>query len=92
MDIQKLEALVLFLTREVGRLHATNAALLQVIQEVRIALPQLDGVDAAQIQVDAWQEWFEFLEKIDPGLAARLDDRHPRAFDTQASEDDRFPV
>jgi hypothetical protein len=91
MKPESVLGLTLWLAREVGRLHGVVASLQAVMEEARILEPRLDKVDAAQIQVDSWQEFYEHLEKLDPEIAAHLDNRPPRAFDVEADPNDQFP-
>jgi hypothetical protein len=88
MTPEKLFALTLWLAREVARLHAANAALQAVVEELRILDPRLSVVNAAQIQVDAWQQFYEHLEDFDPEIAALLDTRSARARDVDADPAD----
>lgn len=81
MTPSDLAKLTLFLAREVARLHGECAALRAVIQELRIIDPRLDAVGAAQVQIDALQQFYECLEKLNPELA----------FDTRADPDLPFP-
>ena len=67
-------SLTLWLAREVGRLHAANAALVAVMEELRVVDSRLDTIKASQIQRDAWQTFYEKLEELNPGVAARLDE------------------
>ena len=48
-------------------------------------------VDAAQIQIDALQEFYEHLEKLNPEIAALIDNRSARAFDVDGNPNEPFP-
>lgn len=80
MDPNQLHALTLWLAREVARLHAVNASLFAVVEELRIIEPRLDSIDASSIQKEAWHQFFAKIEDWNPGLAALLDNREPEAF------------
>ncbi|MEP4077925.1 hypothetical protein [Haloferula sp.] len=91
MDQNDLAVLTLWLTREVARLHGQVAALQEVVEELRIVDERLSGIDAAQIQIDSLQQFYEHLEQMNPEIAAMIDNRSMRAFDVDASPDDKFP-
>ena len=79
MTNDKIITLLLWLTREVARLHATNASLQTVVEELRVLDSRLDDINAAQVQVDAWQEFYERIEDISPEIAALIDTRSEQA-------------
>lgn len=91
MKLDENMTLTLWLTREVARLHGLCAAFRAVVEELRVVDSRLDAIDAAQIQIDAWQEFYELLEKMNPRVAAMIDNRPPRAFDKNADPDSKFP-
>jgi len=92
MKQDDIMCLTLWLTREVAKLHAKCVAYQAVVEELRIIDPRLDKINAAQIEVDAHQKFYEVLEKINPEIAAMIDSRTPREVDVKASPDDEFPV
>ena len=75
MTQQKMNMLVLFLTREVAALHGKLDAISDVVEELRIIDPRLDRVQAHDIQKDAWHDFLKRIEDFDPTIAAMIDDR-----------------
>ena len=80
MNRRSLDLLLLWLVREVARLHAENAAILQVVEELRVNDERLDSIDPRTTQKEAWQRFYEKLEDLDPELASLVDSRPPEAF------------
>jgi len=87
MDEKSLPTVVAWLAREVARLHALTEVQRVALEAARPLHPKLSAIDFAQIQIDAWQQFYERLEAIDPELAALIDDRSQRAFDVWASDE-----
>lgn len=90
MTNEKILQLTLLLTREVARLHASNATLKAVVEELMIVDSRHDKIDAAQIQIDSLQEFYNWVEEFDPEIAALIDNRSERAFDKEGDPDKRF--
>ena len=67
--------LLLWLTREVARLHFVTATLRAVIEEMRVIEPKLDGLPLDQIQRESWQQFYSKLEDLNPEVAAMIDPR-----------------
>ena len=80
IESHDIKLLCLWLAREVARVHAVNASLLAVVEEMRVIDPRLDRVDAAQIQKDAWQQCYAKLEDMNPEIAALIDTRPDQSF------------
>ncbi len=91
MNSTDIATLTLWLAREVARLHGVTASLRATIEELRIVDHRLSVVDAAQIQIDALQEFYEHLEKLNPEIAALIDNRSARAFDVDGDPNEPFP-
>lgn len=80
MKKEQLLGFLLWTSREVARLHASNAALHAVVEEMRIIEPRLDRIDALEVQKDAWHAYLKKVEDFDPEIAALIDNRTPEAF------------
>ena len=91
MNSTDIATLTLWLAREVARLHGLTASLSATIQELRIVDHRLAVVDAAQIQIDELQKFYEYLEKLNPKIAALIDNRSARAFDVDGDPTQTFP-
>ena len=80
IEAHDIKHLCLWLARELARVHAVNASLLAVVEEIRALDPRLACVDAAQIQKDAWQQFYSKIEDMNPEIAALIDSRTDEAF------------
>ena len=90
MKPEKILQLTLLLAREVARLHGECASLRAVVEELRIVDDRLDKIDAAQVQIDSLQKFYDWLEEFDPEIAALVDNRSERAFDTTGNPNKKF--
>ena len=62
-----------------------------MVEELRIIDPRFASVNAAQVEIDELQKFYEMLERFDPMIAALADNRGARAFDVKADPDAPFP-